>query len=251
MNRISPKSDTAVRSSELANISEISALEASVMDRQVRINRWFLAVAACATLAAGASFAEGRSASKSGEAASRASSTVNGPAANGGTGEAGIESRAGGKATGTTHSIDLVRPDDGYSSLHRRAMRSSLVAAGQKNQRQIVPAVAVAPRQPSPAGAAAQPLRNSAGVAMNGNPGLGKPDSIHTVAGAPVGTGLGKNSLGMSVNEIRRPETHSKATVAMPVFAGINGTTMGHAGLGGVGGPAKDRAGINGSAYRK
>jgi hypothetical protein len=37
----------------------------------------------------------------------------------------------------------------------------------------------------------------------------------------------------------------------MPVFAGINGTTMGHAGLGGVGGPAKDRSGINGSAYRK
>jgi hypothetical protein len=87
-------------------------------------------------------------------------------------------------------------------------------------------------------------LRNSAGVALPLS--TGKPDSMHTVPGV---TGLAKNSLGISVNEIRRPTTHLTATSSMAPVTGINGTTMGHAGVGGVGGPAKDRSGINGSAF--
>jgi hypothetical protein len=69
-----------------------------------------------------------------------ATSTANGRSARGGAGEAGIES--GGKAANTggksvAHGIDLVRPDDGYAGLRRRATRSSLIAAGQKKKLQL------------------------------------------------------------------------------------------------------------------
>jgi hypothetical protein len=63
--------------------------------------------------------------------------------------------------------------------------------------------------------------------------------------------GLAKNNLGLSVNEIRRPEVHVTATGAVAPVTGINGTTMGHAGVGGIGGPAKDRSAIGGSTYRR
>jgi hypothetical protein len=65
----------------------------------------------------------------------------------------------------------------------------------------------------------------------------------------PVTTGLAKNSIGLSVNEIQRPENHLPAAGAVGPVTGINGTNMGRAGVGGVGGPAKDRSGINGSAF--
>jgi hypothetical protein len=166
-------------------------------------------------------------------------------------GRAGIESGSkasgkGGKSAGAARGIDLVRPDDGYIiiNLHRRATRSSLIAAGQRKKLQIVPPVAVKPHPASPAGASVEPLRNSAGVALPL-----KPDSIHTAPRMPATTGLAKNSVGLSVNEIQRPEAHLTATGAVAPVTGINGTNMGRAGVGGVGGPAKDRSGINGSAF--
>ncbi len=146
-------------------------------------------------------------------------------------------------------------PDDGYANLRRRATRSSLVAAGQKKKLQAVPPVAVTPHQLSPARVPAEPLRNSAGIAFPVSTGVGKPDSIRTMPGVPANTGLAKNSVGMSLGEIyrpeiHRPETHLAATGMMAPVTGINGTTMGHAGAGGIGGPAKDRSAINGSALR-
>jgi hypothetical protein len=178
-------------------------------------------------------------------------STANGRSAKGGTSETGIE--FGGKSA--ARGIDLIRPDDGYANLRRRATRSSLVATGQKKKLQLVPPVAVTPHQLSPARTPAEPPRNSAGVAFPVSTGVGKPDSIRTIPGGPVDTGLAKNSVGMSLGEIHRPEihrpeTHLAATGMMAPVTGINGTTMGHAGAGGVGGPAKDRSAINGSALR-
>jgi hypothetical protein len=247
------------------------------MDRQAKTKRWILAAAACAVLAADASIAAERAdtAPKSGEAVSHQeslpaghvpdggaaanktgtdtagqssglaghrndtgslaarpsiASTANGRSAKGGTGEAGI---------------DLIRPDDGYANLHRRAPRSSLVAAGQKKK---LPPVAVTPHQLSSARIPAEPLRNSAGAAFPISTGI--PDSIRTIPGGPVSTGLARNSVGVSPADIHRPDIHLAATSMMPPVTGINGTTMGHAGAGGVGGPAKDRSAINGSALR-
>jgi hypothetical protein len=178
-------------------------------------------------------------------------STANGRFAKGGTSETGIE--FGSKSA--ARSIDLIRPDDGYANLHRRATRSSLVAAGKKNKLQVVPPVAVTPHQLSLARAPTAPPRNSAGIALPVSTGVGKPDSIQTMPGGPVNTSLAKNSVGMSLGEtyrpeIHRPETHLAATGMAAPVTGINGTTMGHAGAGGVGGPAKDRSAINGSALR-
>jgi hypothetical protein len=254
------------------------------MNRQAKTKRWILAAAACAVLAADASIAAehaGKFAPKSGEAVSHQESlpaghlpdpgaaanktgaaaagqnsglsgnTANGRSAKGGTSETGIEFGSKSAARG----IDLIRPDDGYANLRRRATRSSLVAAGQKKKLQVVPPVAVTPRQLSPARTPAEPLRNSAGVAFPISTGVGKPDSIRSIPGGPVDTDLAKNSVGMSLGEIHRPEIHRPeihlaATGMMVPVTGINGTTMGHAGAGGVGGPAKDRSAINGSALR-
>jgi hypothetical protein len=204
------------------------------MNRQAKTKRWILAAAACAVLAADASTAAehaGKSAPKSGEAGKSAA-----------------------------RGIDLIRPDDGYANLRRRETRSSLVAAGQKKKLQVVPPVAVTPHQLSAARTPAEPSRNSAGIAFPVSTGVGKPDSIRTMPGGPVNTSLAKNSVGMSLGEIyrpethrleiHRPETHLAATGMMAPVTGINGTTMGHAGAGGIGGPAKDRSAINGSALR-
>jgi hypothetical protein len=183
-----------------------------------------------------------------------ATSTANGRSARGGAGEAGIE--LGGKAANTggksaAHGIDLVRPDDGYAGLRRRATRSSLIAAGQKKKLQLVPPIAVTSHHAPPAGIPAETLRNSAGVALPVSTGVGKSDAIHSVPGVPVNTSLAKNSVGMSLGEIHRPEIHLTAAGTMAPVTGINGTTMGHGGAGGVGGPAKDRTGINGSAFHR
>jgi hypothetical protein len=234
-----------------------------VINRRTKKNRWLFVVVTCATLAAGASLAK-ESGGKSGELSSsqkglpahasesdgradksskegqnsgltgnrsnggattvRAPTTANGRAASG---------RAGGKAIGATGGIDLIRPDDGYSSLRRGAARPSPIATGQNKSSSIVSPVTVVPHQRSPAPASVEPVRNSAGVAIpRATSGLGKTDSAHSVLGVPVGMVISK--------------AHMTATAQV---TGINGTNMGH-GTGGIGGPAKDISGINGSAFR-
>jgi hypothetical protein len=258
------------------------------MNRQAKTKRWILAAAACVVLAPDASIAAehgGKFTPKSGEAVSHQESLPAGhlpdpgAAANntgadtagrnsglaGNRNDAGnlaarpsVASTANGRSVkgGTSETgIDLIRADDGYANLRRRATRPSLVATGQKKKLQVVPPVAVTPHQLSPVRTPAEPLRNSAGVAFPVSTGVGKPDSIRTMPGGPVNTGLAKNSVGMSLGEIHRPEihrpeTHLAATGMTAPVSGINGTTMGHAGAGGIGGPAKDRSAINGSALR-
>jgi hypothetical protein len=96
-----------------------------VMESHVKTCRSILAAVAFAALATTAGMAqhgEGKAAPKSGGGPSH-----EGRAA-GGTGK-----------TGAAHGIDLVRPDDGYASLRRRATRSSLIANGPKKSPTIVP----------------------------------------------------------------------------------------------------------------
>jgi hypothetical protein len=167
---------------------------------------------------------------------------------------------SGGKAAGrganfveAPHGIDLVRPDDGYGNpgLRRRATRSSLIALSPNKKARILPPVVLPPRLPSFSAAPVERPRNSAGVALPVATGIAKPDSLHTVAGLPASTGLtGSNSLGISTNETHRAGIHVTTSSTMPPVTGINGTNLGHVGASGIGGPAKDRTGINGSALR-
>jgi hypothetical protein len=245
----------------------------------VKINPWVLAVLACGALVAdpslaarrGAKFVSHHSQSASPEAGSQAarpsqpgaaeSKTGNDTAAqssgrpdsetgnNRGTKGSGAAAGKGGKSAGP--GIDLVRPDDGYANLRRRAARSSLIAAEQKKKLQIAPTVAATPHLPSPAGTPAEHARNSAGVTLPAGATVGKPELVHTAPGGPVNTGVGKNNLGLSVNETHHTETHITATGTTVPVSGINGTTMGRVNAGTVGGPTKDRSAINGSAYQR
>jgi len=157
-----------------------------------------------------------------------------------------------GSRTAGKGGIDLVRPDDGYGNpgLRRRATRSSLIALSQNKKSRILPPVVLPPHLPSVSAAPIEHLRNSAGVALPVGTGIAKPDSLHTVAGLPANTGLAGNSLGISTNETHRAGIHVTTSSTMPPVTGINGTNLGHAGASGIGGPAKDRTGINGSALR-
>jgi hypothetical protein len=203
-----------------------------VINRPLRNNRWLVAVVTCATLAPGASFAEERGGksdeaapsgpSDSRGAANKASTggqnsglagnrsdgggatlrapTTDGRAVRGrAAGEGGSGSRgtaSGTKATAAPGSIDLIRPDDGYSSLRRRAARSSPIAAGQKKSPPIVSTVTVVPHPRSLVPALGEPVRNSTGVTIaRTTSGPAKTDSIHTVPGVPGGIGISKTHI--------------------------------------------------------
>jgi hypothetical protein len=233
--------------------------EAWVMDRQVdgrvKINRWLLAAIACVALTADASLAAGRhgkSTPRSGGAVSH-EVTAGDHAPKSETGAAGVEpvhdaARPGGKPDASAHGIDLVRHDDGYINLRRRATRSTLIAA--KTKLPIGLPVVVAPHPPSPPGAAGEPLKNSTGV----NTVATKPNPVHTGPApvVPVNAGLAKNSVGLSVSDKHPSAIHVTATGGTAPVTGINGTTMGHhPGIGGIGGPAKERSATSGSSFHK
>jgi hypothetical protein len=173
------------------------------------------------------------------------SAAANGRSSKAGTGGNGIVSgRTGlssGNTAGSVHGIDLVRPAEAYTSGH--VGRSSPLSPKKP---QIVPSAVVVRPQATLPGATAGPVRNAVGVAMP------KSESIHAVSAMPVNTGA-RNSVGMSLNETRRVETHVTATGAMLPNTGINGTSMGHSVVGttAIGGPAPGRLGLNGSVMRR
>ena len=169
------------------------------------------------------------------------------------------------------HGINLIRPDDGYAGLQRRANRKTLIAnAPRKPAGQL--ANPGANPQFTDHGAGGGPIRNAVGTVM---PGGGQGSGPH-VPGLVAHTGIGANGPGagatgagvtgisavgvgtaatgsvggvdphrptIPLNTVTGPATHA---------AGINGTTMGHVASGPsyIGGPAKDRSGINGTAMR-
>jgi hypothetical protein len=149
-----------------------------------------------------------------------------------------------GSVPGRTPSIDLVRPDDGYINLRRRAARASLVAG--KKQLEIG-RPAIAPHLP-PAVGAGEATRTATGVTVPANPAFEKHDDVlHPPATVP--SGVPRNSLGLAATEARRPDLPVAPHVPTAVVTGINGTTMNHTTPSSIGGAAKDRSAISGSSY--
>jgi hypothetical protein len=248
------------------------------MDRHMKSNWWLPAVIACVALAADPSLAARRGksnapashgASQNGEGLAH-EGTLPGSHPTGPTVtdiKSGVETDGatsvhpdppaakspispGAKSAGATHGIDPGRPGDGYTNLQRRAARSSVISAMPRKKPQIVAPVALAPHPTSPAGPTADPVRNAAGLPMSAHVNLPKPGAVRAGANEPPNPGLARNSLGLSVNEAHRHEIRVTATTTAPV-AGINGTTMGHAGTTGIGGPAKERSAIGGATFRR
>lgn len=150
-----------------------------------------------------------------------------------------------GTAPGSTPSIDLVRPDDGYTNLRHRAVGASLIAGRKQNPEFGRPNIA--PHLPS-VGPAAEPSRTATGTIAPALPLITRPDGLHPNGIVP--TGLPRNNLGLAATEPHRPDMPMVPHVALPMVSGINGTTMGHTNPSTIGGAAKDHSAIAGTSYR-
>ena len=159
----------------------------------------------------------------------------------------GAAGAADGAAT-TSHGIDPVTPQGGSAGLQRRANLKALVAGAPRQA--AGPPTAHARVAPLPMHPGTAAPRNAIGVAM---PSIGLPGhdmaSTTTQAGTRL-TGFG-SAAGNAGAETRRMPVPASAPPALH-GAAINGTTMGRmsSGPGSIGGPAKDRSGINGTLIR-
>jgi hypothetical protein len=159
-----------------------------------------------------------------------------------------IGTRGGGTGGPTlSHGIDLITPGDGYAGLHRRAIRTTLIANAAKKPAGMVPSIGANPQFAHP-GADSHIVHNSVGVVVPGSHNVEAPGAGHNTPGfmAHVETGTRAGTSGIVV--------HSAPLTMGPALhtAGINGTTIGHgaSGPGSVGGPSMNRSGINGTALR-
>jgi hypothetical protein len=144
------------------------------------------------------------------------------------------------QSAGLDHGINLTTPDNGYAGLQRRANRKLLVLnSAMKPSGPIDRNVTVQQMpHPKPDGAV---TRNAVGMAV-----LGGAAAVQgpTVARGPGDPGLHRPTTVMTGRAAAAPTaTHPSA---------INGTTITHigAGPGMIGGPVKDRSGINGTSLR-
>jgi hypothetical protein len=146
--------------------------------------------------------------------------------------------------------IDPVTPQHGPAGLQRRANLKALTADAPR-QAAGVPAAntRVAPL-PMRSGTAAAVPRDAIGIAM---PGVRSPGhdvaGIMTQAGSRLsGPGAAAGNVGSATRQMPVP------TSAAPALngAGLNGTTMGRmaSGPASIGGPVKNRSGINGTLMR-
>jgi hypothetical protein len=147
--------------------------------------------------------------------------------------------------------FDPVRPEGGPAGLQRRANPRTLIANAPKVGRGL-PASNTdngrPPMRPPMDGPAA---RNAIGVAMPGGQTAG-----HAVPGFTIQAGTGVTGVGAArgtiggVNLLSPPAPPHAGPA--PRAAGLNGTMMGHiaSGPSSIGGPTKDRSGINGTSIR-
>jgi hypothetical protein len=213
------------------------------MESRVTTCRTILAAVAFAALATTSSLAqhgEGKPAAKSG--------------VGGGASHEGPVIGGAGKAGGAAHGIDLVRPDDGYASLRRRATRSSLIASGPKKSPTIVPPGNAVVRPPAlPPGAPTEHARNAIGVAAPATAGIQSPGIAHPISGAAVNGSVAKSSIGAGIGEVRHENPHPAPMPAVSNhLTGLNGTAMGHSTTSpaALGGPARTVSGIGGANVR-
>jgi hypothetical protein len=204
-----------------------------------------VAFAALATTAGSAQHGGSKSAPKSDGGANHEGH------APGGAGKTGAGKSDAGKSGGAAHGIDLVRPDDGYASLRRRATRSSLIADSLKKNPAIVPPrnTVVHPPAPLP-GAPAEHARNAIGVTAPTNTGLGNAGIAHPVPGVAVGNVATTSTGG---GEIHHAIPHPVPIAVAPSHStGLSGTAMGRptTSPATLGGPAHTVSGIGGANVR-
>ena len=195
--------------------------------------------------------------------------TVNGIAIKNGSGEAGRD--AGPKTSGrlgktgaAVHSIDLVRPDDGYANLRRRAMRSTLIANAPKKSPAVVPAgnIVVHPPVASPTAVAKNAIGVTAPSTGIQNPAVAHPLSgVAAIGGVTSGNLVNRNmangnvmktSIGGNAGEVRHETPRPVPTASAFHSTGLSGTTMGHPAVNAapLGGPAHIVSGIGGGSMR-
>jgi hypothetical protein len=173
-----------------------------------------------------------------------------------------------GKTGAAVQSIDLARPDDGYASLRRRAMRSTLIAnAPKKIPMTVPPGNIVHPPTSSPGEIARNAIgvtapgsgvRNPAvahppsGIAVNGSAANGNVGNANLTNGNLANGMMAKTSIGGNAGEIRHENPHTVPVAGAIHSTGLSGSAMGHPAVNAaaLGGPARSVTGIGGGSMR-
>jgi hypothetical protein len=175
----------------------------------------------------------------------------------------GIEARAGAAPAG---SPGLIRPgmDDlgpirleGFTGLQRRANRNALIANAPKTLARPPAAIGISAPLTFP-GANGGMGRSTASVPGTSGSAFGPLSLGRNAPDLKTSAAIGANVVGPAAATgagaaWRRPSLPSSAVTGAPSHAAvISGTTVSHiaSGPGYLGGPAKDRSGINGTAIR-
>jgi hypothetical protein len=146
----------------------------------------------------------------------------------------------------TSRDIEPFTPQRGSAGLWRRANLKALIANPPNKAAGLPPAnVRISPSPMRP-GMEMAPQRNAIGAAT---PSLQLPG--HGIAGVATPAGNRPSGIGTPLASITGVTRQTPVPNAGQTLRGaaINGTTMGHvaSGPGSVGGPVKDRSGINGT----
>jgi len=233
------------------------------MESRVKTLGFAFAMALCTVLAAGPGYAqEGAPPVGSdrdpprGDGAGGSGSIRSGADSKGGAPAGGLNTPPGNPGGTLDRGGAPVRLEEGFSGLQRRANRKALIANAPKAPAGTVTNTGInASFRRSGADGSA---RNAVGMAVPGGQGRTTPEmGTHTGAGVigmavPHVGAVGIAPAG-NVGDLRRPTVPlSPTAVPPPHVTGINGSTMGHiaSGPSSVGGPAKDRAVINGTSIR-
>jgi hypothetical protein len=205
--------------------------------------------------------------------------TVNGVANKMGGGEIGHNagpqaSGTAGKAGAAIQSIDLARPEDGYASLRRRAMRSTLIANTPKKIPTTVPPGNIVLHGPT--SSPGEMARNAIGVTApgsgirnltvahppsgiavngsvaNGNVANANPTNGNLANGTLANGMVAKTSIGGNAGEIRHENLHPVPAGGAIHSTGLSGSAMGHPAVNAatLGGPARIVTGIGGGSMR-
>jgi hypothetical protein len=192
------------------------------------------------------------------------------------TGAGEVGHNAGPQASGTAgktgaavQSIDLARPDDGYASLRRRAMRSTLIANAPKKIPTTVPPGNIVVHGPtsSPGEIARNAIgvtapgssirnltvaRPPSGIAVNGSAANGTVANANLANGTLANRIVAKTSIGGNASEIRHENPHPVPVAGAIHSSGLSGSAMGHPAVNAaaLGGPAHIATGIGGGSMR-
>jgi hypothetical protein len=162
-----------------------------------------------------------------------------------------------GKTGAAVHGIDLVRPDDGYANLRRRAMRSTLIANAPKKIPTTVPAGSTIVHAPTSSPVvSAGVARNAIGVTAPSagiqNLAVTHPSLGVAVNGSVANGNVAKTSIGGNAGEVRHESAHPVPIAGAIHPTGLSGSMMGHPAVNAaaLGGPAQIVSGIGGKSIR-